>query len=132
MAADQDVAELLEDEGVGTIGLTLFVGEIPADVAAAVGVTMYPGGPPEHVLNGIAGPTLDMPRLQIVSRHTAEATAISKAQDSMVALSKIANQTIEGTRYRNITVLQSVGLLFRDQAGNRPHYGFNVECEREI
>ena len=132
--ADIELCEYLEDEGTFTVGATdgtgIFAGELPAGVINGAALTLYPGSPPEHNLKK-TGMTLEMPRLQLTVRNTVEATAITKAQDAAKALSKIANQTIEGTRFRSVTVLQTPGLLYRD-ASNRPVYGCNIACEREI
>lgn len=128
MPADQELAEFLEDEGLVTVGTDFFVGEMPAGVVNAGVITMYPGAPGEHNLS-TTGWTLEMPRCQVKFRNTTEATAISKAISAARSLSKIANQTIEGVRYRSVTVLQAPGILERD-ANNRPVYGFNLEAER--
>ena len=132
MPADAELAEYLEDEGVFTVGATngtgIFVGEMPAGVVNAAVITMYPGAPGEHVL-GTVGWSIEMPRLQLKVRNESEATAISKAQSAARALAKIANQVIEGVRYRSVTVLQAPGIIDRD-ANNRPIYGFNCEAER--
>lgn len=129
MAADLEIAEYLEDEGVGTVGTDLFAGEVPADVANAVVVTQFPGRAPELTLAS-DGWTHEFPRLQIRVRNTDEGNALTKAAACGDALSKVANQTIEGVRYRSVNMVQSPGLLFRDEQ-NRPNYGFNVEVERE-
>lgn len=132
--ADIELCEYLEDEGVFTVGATngtgIFAGEAPAGVVNAAALTLYPGGVPEHSL-GQVGATLEMPRLQLRVRNTDEATAITKAQNAAAAFSKVANQSIEGTRYRSVTVLQAPGLLYRD-ANNRGNYGFNIAVEREV
>lgn len=129
--ADLELCEYLEDEGVGTVGTTIFEGELPAGIVNGMVLTLYPGAPPEHALNGVAGATLEITRLQFRVRNTSEATAIANAQAAAASLSKVANQTIEGTRYRSVTVLQAPGLLYRDE-NNRPNYGFNIEGEREV
>lgn len=128
MPADAELCEYLEDEAVGTVGTDIFAGELPAGVANGMVLMQYPGGPPELTC-GSAGWTLEMPRLQLRVRNTSEATAMSKAKSAAEALSKVKNQTIEGTYYRAVTVLQSPGLLYRDE-NQRPNYGFNLEAEK--
>ena len=128
MPADQELAEYLEDAGVVTVGIDFYVGEMPAgDVNAGV-ITMYPGAPGELTL-GQVGWTIEMPRLQVKFRNTDEAACIALANAAARALSKVANQVIEGVRYRSVTVLQAPGIIDRD-ANNRPIYGFNCEAER--
>ena len=130
MPADSELCEYLEDEGVGTVGTDLFAGELPAGKVNGMGLTQYPGAPPELTC-GSAGLTLEVSRLQFRARNTDEATALTKAKLAAVAFSKVANQTIETVRYRSVTVLQSPGLLFRDE-NNRPNYGFNLEAEKVV
>lgn len=130
MAADQDMCEYLEDEGVGTIGTDLFVSELPAGKTDGMVVTQYPGAPPELVC-GTQGIRLDMPRFQFRCRYASEATAITKAEAAATALAKVENQSIEGTRYRSVIVLQTPGLLYRDE-NNAPNWGFNFEAERDV
>ena len=129
MPADQELAEFLEDAGICTVGTDFFVGELPAGVVNGGVITMYPGAIGDLVLNTIGGWTIERPRLQVKFRNTTETTAISKANAAARALSAIANQSIEGVRYRAVTVLQTPGILERD-ASNRPVYGFNIEAER--
>lgn len=130
MAADQDLCEYLEDELVGTIGTDLFVSELPAGKPEGMVLTMYPGAPPELTC-GSNGITVDMPRFQFQAHYATETTAIAKAEAAATALAKVANQSIEGTRYRSVTVLQTPGLLYRDK-NNRSVFGFNGEAERDV
>tara|TARA_Y100000310_G_scaffold98201_1_gene95931 strand:- start:24376 stop:24780 length:405 start_codon:yes stop_codon:yes gene_type:complete len=128
MAADLELAEYLEDQSVGTVGADLFAGTMPAGVVNAIGITQYPGAPPELTC-GSDGWTMEVSRLQVRVRNADEATALSKAKDAAEALTKVANQTIESVRYRAVTVLQSPGLLERD-ASNNTVVGFNIEAEK--
>lgn len=128
MPADNELAEYLEDEGVGTVGTDIFAGQIPEQVASAIVITQYPGKPPELTC-GSTGWNLEIPRLQVRCRNTDEATALSKANACGDALTKIANQTIESVYYRSVMLVQSPGLLYRDE-NNRPNYGFNIEAEK--
>ena len=130
MAADQDMVEYLEDEAVGTVGTDLFASELPAGKTEGMVVTQYPGAPPELTC-GSTGITVDMPRFQFRARYATETTAITKVEAAATALAKVQNQTIEGTRYRSVTVLQTPGLLFRDD-NNKPNWGFNFEAERDV
>lgn len=129
-AADLELAKHLATQAIGTVGTNLFAGELPAGVINGMVLTLYPGAPPELTC-GSNGINLEIGRLQFQVRNTAEATAITKAQDAAEIFAKIAGSTIEGTRYRSVTVLQTPGLLHRDES-NRPVYGMNVEFEREV
>lgn len=128
MPADAELVEYLEDQSVGTVGTDLFAGELPAGVVNGMVLTQYPGSPPELTC-GSNGWTLELPRLQFRVRNTSEATALTKCNLAAAAFTKVKNQTIESVYYRSVTVLQSPGLLYRDE-NNRPNYGFNLECEK--
>lgn len=128
MPADLELAEYLEDEGVGTVGTTLFAGELPAGIVNGMALTQYPGAPPELTC-GSNGWTLEFSRLQFIVRNTSEATALTNAKNAAAAFTKVKNQTIEAVYYRSVNVLQSPGLLYRDE-NNRPVYGFNLEAEK--
>lgn len=130
MAADQDMVEYLESQAVGTVGTDLFTSELPAGKADGMVVTQYPGAPPELTC-GSTGITVDMPRFQFRARYATETTAITKAEAAATALAKVKNQTIEGTRYRSVTVIQTPGLLYRDE-NKRGNWGFSFEAERDV
>jgi hypothetical protein len=128
MPADIELCEYLEDESVGTVGTDLFAGTLPAGVVNGMSLVIYPGAEPELTC-GSNGWNLERPRLQFLVRNTNEATALAKARDAAAAFSRIGRKTIEGTVYRAVTVLQTPGLLFRDE-NDRPNYGFNIEAEK--
>lgn len=128
MPADIELCEYLEDEGLGTVGSDLFAGTLPAGVVNGTVLTQYPGSPPELTC-GSNGWTLELPRLQLLVRNTDEATALNKARLMAQSLTRVKNQTIESVYYRAVTVLQSPGLLYRDE-NKRPNYGFNLEAEK--
>lgn len=130
MAADLDLATYLNAEAVGVLNTSLFAGTIPADVDNAIGLTMYPGPPPEQTC-GSGGITIEIGRIQVSVRNEDEATAIANANAAAVALARIAGNTLSGVRYRSVVVLQTPGLLFRDD-NDRPNYGFNIEYEKAM
>jgi len=130
MPADVELAEYLEDQSVGTVGTDLFWGTLPAGKVSGMVIAQYAGNPPELTC-GSDGITIEMPRLQLTVRNVDESTGMTKARLAAVALSKIKNQSIEGTYYRTVNVLQTPGLLGRD-SNNRPMYGFNLEAEKVV
>lgn len=130
MAADIDIATYLVAQGVGTaLGTDVFAGRMPSAVDGVV-VTSYPGRAPELVINS-NGYTHRFPRLQVLVRNSSEATAQSTADAAALALSKVKNTTLSGTRYRSVNVTQTPGLIERDE-NERYVYAFNVECEQGV
>lgn len=129
MPADMELAQYVNDAGLGTLGTDLFAGEIPAGVTTAMAFTQYPGGMPELTC-GSNGMVVERPRLQLRIRHTDETAALTLAKLVAILLSKIVGQSLSGVRYRAVTVLQTPGLLYRDE-NNHPNYGFNLEAEKD-
>lgn len=129
MAADDELRDWLAaaPQSYGTVGTDLFAGRLPAGVVNGTVLVMYPGKAPEFVCGGL---TLIIPRLQVRVRNTDDATAISKAEQLVLLLGAIVNQTIGGKYYRSVMPLQSAGLLFQDK-NDVANYGFNIEVERE-
>lgn len=128
MPADLELCEYLEDESVGTVGTDLFAGELPAGKSEGMVLTQYPGAPPELTC-GSNGWNLEISALQFRAQYANEATALTKAKLAAAALTKVKGQTIEAVYYRSVTVMQSPGLLYRDE-NNRTSVGFNLEAEK--
>lgn len=128
MAVDDELRDHLDTQGHGTAGTDLFSGKMPAGVVNATVVTMYQGSPPEHTC-GSDGFTLERPRVQVNVRNTSEASCQTQAAGVALELSKIENQSIGGVYYRSVLVLQTPGLLERDE-NDRPIYSFNCAVEK--
>ena len=128
-AAALHLAEYLEDASVGTVGTNIFSGKLRATPAEQVALLPYPGAPPEHVCGG--GMTISKERVQVLARSTTHAAAEALSWLCAQALSAIANQTIEGSRYRSVMLMQTPGILEYD-ADHNIVFVFNVEAEREV
>lgn len=130
MSASSELAEYLEDEVAAlTVGTTLFVDKQPAGAVNSARIVQYPGGTPEHRMDGTNEVRFTFPNLQIRVRNEVDATAFTIAEDAAKALGKVANQTIEGTFYRSVNLINQPGVVERD-ANDRITVGFNAQAER--
>ena len=95
MSLISEVAEYLEDEGIGTLGTDLFYSYLPDSVNACVAVLDTGGLQPDHYL-----PTAE-PTFQVYIRSTTYALGKAKLDDVRAALH----------RQRNVNLI-SGGLYF--------------------
>lgn len=129
-SASVELAEWLEDEGVGTVGEDIFVDKQPLGAVNGLRIVTYPGAPPAHRMDGTNEIRYTFPNIQVRVRNTDDATAVSVANAAARALGKIANQTIEGTYYRSVNLINQPGLIERDE-NDRMIQGFSAQAERQ-
>lgn len=125
-----EIGAYLVANGIGVLGTDLFKGPMPATPNKCVSILDYGGAAPDTVL-GAAGDTQENPRFQLLSRDTTLVGARAKAQEAFVALGKVKNMTLSGTRYLAIRPIQSPFFLMQD-ANNRIVYAVNFECQRML
>jgi predicted sugar kinase len=132
MATRDEIADLLEDASVGTVGTNIFKGQMPPAPDTCVAIIETPGREPEHHFgsNGIA---IEYPRVQIRCRGAQQdyATPAALAQTAYRAMAAVANDVLNGTRYLSIDPLQAPFLIDRDPQ-NRLIVGFNAQLTKEV
>lgn len=101
MPAADDLAEYLEDQGLGTVGTDIFTGDMN-DSPDNVIVLNQTGGMPPSVMGDY-----EQPGLQINIRNTSYAFAQTLALKILKKLHGIINTTIEGVLYHRIDVQSS-------------------------
>ena len=101
-----DVATQLETAGCGTVGTTIFVGQMPDSVDAGLVLNEYGGAPPEFDLSD-PGVHYELPHFQVFCRHTVYATGRALIESAYVALAKVVNQTLTSTQYLRIEPIQA-------------------------
>lgn len=133
MATRDEIADFLEDAGVGTVGTSLYKGQMPATPNVCGAVLDAGGLRPEYVMGSTGTISTERPKLQIRFRGEPGdyATPRGRAETAYRALAAVANQTINSTRYLSITPVQPPFTLNRDQ-NNRFEVGFNVEIEKAL
>lgn len=134
MAADKDIATILVNASVGTLGTDLFYGQGLSDTPDAQGAcTSYGSAPPDLAMTATVGSAITQrPRVQVVFRGALTDgggdAAMAKAVSAWNALQNY-KATVNGTNYLYVTCLQSPFYMGKDEQG-RPRYGFNVEAIR--
>ena len=128
----QDLVAFLAANGHGTAATDLFQDIMPPDPDVCVAVLSTPGGPSEGQF-GTDTLKYERPRASIWTRAGAEdiAAARTKAFAIYKDVGKIQAETVNGTFYNMLIVLQSPFHL-KDDHLKRPIYVFNVEAEKEV
>lgn len=116
-----DMSSYLQTEGVGTVGIDIFKGFIPETPNDCVVVFQRGGQPPMPYQFTTK---VELPELHVIVRadgDTAYEDAMEKANDVMVALHTLWEQTINGRRYLWVRALSSPTLLRYDYSMKPPH-----------
>jgi minor capsid protein len=125
----ETIAVYLEDADLGlTLGTNLFLTEMddPGMPSACVALYAYAGAPPLQVLDA-AGVKYAQPGLHVRCRAADYPTAEAQAEAIWLALSAVANQTIDGTWVLGVVPQQSPFSLGPDALG-RPVLVSNFIC----
>ncbi len=130
MSASSELATYLAAEVAALVEkTTLFTDKQPAGAVNSARLVQYPGAAPEHRMDGTNLIDFTFPNLQFRVRNQVDATAFTIAEDAAKALGKVANQTIGGTFYRSVNLINSPGLIERD-ANDLIIVGFSAQAER--
>lgn len=126
-----DIVTVLEDAGVGVLGVNIFVGSratVPAVVSGEVSlhVVATPGTSPEHTHNSVIVPGYVQPGAQLCARGEDLDLCYALAQDAYNACYAVRNQFINSGWYKWIRPTQEPydlgGVDDRDQV----RVAFNV------
>jgi len=101
-----DVGTYVAANGGGSVGTTIFEGQVPDDMNAGIGLFEYPGAPPDYSLDD-PGVHIEKPRFQVYCRHTDYTTGRALIETVYEALAKVVNQALSGTTYLRIEPLGS-------------------------
>jgi hypothetical protein len=132
MVMEVELAEYLEDGGIGTVGSTIFVGMLPDNIDSCIGV--FPMGglePIKAFSNGATRHVMDVGIAHIQVRNTSYSTGRSKISAIKALLDAVVETTIEAVVYHSIDAVSSEPATFRDEK-NRVHFTqkFKVVKER--
>jgi hypothetical protein len=134
----EDLGQYLQSEGLGTLGTDLFLGGIPLDAPNVVQVDEIaalvetPGFPAQYV-HDILEPSVEYPVIQLLVRGKPYdyATPRLRAQEILLALGKIHNQTLSGTFYFWCIPLHSPWKLSDDDF-SRPLMSCQFRCAKSV
>jgi hypothetical protein len=138
MSVLTDLGTYLQTAGLGTLGTTLFLGGLPLDAPNittqdAITALVETPGFPVQITHDVVGVSWEQPTVQVLTRGAPYdyAEARSRAQNILLALAQIRNQTLSGTYYFWVSPLQSVFKL-RDDDFARPIMTFQVRCGKAV
>lgn len=131
-----ELAQLIQDSGLATIGTNLFKSFMPDSPATAITVYETGGTLPQQTL-GSTNCAWEMPRVQIVCRSTDYQIARNKAEDIFGTMNGVVNQILKpstgaaGCRYIRIEAVQSPFSLGQD-ANARLQVVCNYQVMKEV
>ncbi len=96
MPAASDIAEYLEDQGHGTVGVDIFAGAYPDSPDNLVTVIQTQGLPP-HVVEAV-----EFPGIQVIVRNTDYDTAVTNINAIFKLLHQLTHTTMETRVYHRI------------------------------
>lgn len=99
-----DVAALLVEAGIGTLGGTIFLARMPDSPDECLTLREYGGAGPEYLYLG-ADPTQEWPRCQLEARSADYAAARLRIERCARVLGATRERVVNGTHYHRITPL---------------------------
>jgi len=130
----EEISGYLRDLGIVAVGSNFFLGDMPARALNPVAEIHETGGraPQETLDDGI---TFENPSFQISVRGDNSAEGDQQARrligDIWKALANVANQSIDGVTYQNISARQSPAFIGFDDNNNRL-YVANFDVAKEV
>jgi hypothetical protein len=130
--AIDDLAAYAVAQGIGVLGSTMQRFALTSSPDAQVALIPYAGLPSEQAF-GSDALKWEFPRIQVVSRGPKNdpRAAFQKAHDAYLAYGRIAAESLSGTFWHGVKVLQPPFSMGVDDNG-RPLYGFNLAIEKEV
>jgi len=119
-----DIGTYLQSQGIGTLGIDLFLGLMPDQPDNSIALFEYAGSPPDLHWNG------EYPGLQVRVRNKSYAAGRAKIDEVRKALHGLHETELSGTRYLLIKARGSPEILKRDN-NNRTEWFINFEIIKE-
>ena len=111
MPAAKDVAEYMEDQSIGTVGTTIFVGYMPDDPDDCISVTQYAGRPP------FSKERYERPGVQVRVRAVNQENAETTVFGIFNLLHDKEHVTMESRMYEHVEATASPSALGPDAKG---------------
>ena len=119
-----DMGTYLQAQGVGTLGVDMYLGLMPDQPDNCIALFEYAGSPPDLHWNG------EYPGLQVRVRHKSYSQGRAKIGQIVGLLHGLHETTLGGTRYLLLKARGSPEVLKRD-ASNRIEWFVNCETIKE-
>jgi len=120
-----DIASYLQTNGVGTVGVDIFLGSWPVGPNNAVAIFEYAGEPPDLHWPG------EYPGLQVQVRNKSYEAGRQKIEQVKNVLHGVAETVVNNHRYLLIRANQSPFFLERDE-NNRAVFVCNFRVIKEV
>lgn len=121
----RDIAQLLQVGGVGTLGVDIFLGQLPASPDNVAAVYEYAGEPPELHSN------IEFPSVQVLVRDRTYSAGRQRIGQVLTTLHGFHETVVSGKRYLLIKANQSPAFLERDD-NNRVIFVINFTIFKEV
>lgn len=108
-----EIGAYLAANSIGTVGTTIFYGQMPETPDDCVTLFEYAGEPPEDTHDA---QHYEKPGLQVLVRDTSYSDARTKIASISALLHTLANTSLTGTKYLYIRAVQSPFVLERDSS----------------
>lgn len=128
-----DMADWLETESIGVVhGVSLFSGRLPDTENNAIALLLYGANPASFVMDPEDNqPITERPTVQMLVRHEDFDAGLRTAIEAHRALLRLAGQTFQHTRFKDVAPIQSVPFYTGDDADGDPLFSCNYVIEVE-
>lgn len=131
-----DMGQRLVDEGFGTLGTDIFLGQEPEAPDNCIMLHEYPGRPSIRASASNPGEALaEQPRFQVVVRNTSYSTARTTLNNIFKKLDHYTG-TLNSVLYHYVHALDTPRLLKRDKAPGsqkvRPYVSQNYQAIKDV
>jgi hypothetical protein len=114
----QELGLYLQQNGHGTLGTDLFIGQVPNTPATMIALLQTGGEPPGRTHDTKGGVAYEHPTLAVWSRDTTPAAALTTAYSVRNTLEEIRNVSLNGSRYVAVEAMQEPFILRLDGSEN--------------
>lgn len=137
MSLLDDIGAYLQAQGIGTLGSTLFLSQLPESTSTGtvVGILESPAArPATRAMTGTVGTQavrLEWPRIQIQARSALYGPGRDKITDVVHRLDNLGPIVWSGVRYEKITCLTRPARLLRRDSNDRTIFYAEFEIAKE-
>lgn len=121
----EDIGQYLQSQGIGTLGVDIFLGILPSESDNCIALFEYAGSPPDLHWNG------EYPGLQVMVRNADYPAGRVKIEQVKNTLHGLYEQVLNGTRYLLIKAKQSPECLGLDD-NQRYEFVINFDVIKEV
>ncbi len=121
----KDIGQLLQSKGIGTLGVDIFLGQLPAKPDDIIAIFEYAGEPPDLHWQG------EYPRVQVLVRNKSYEKGREKIEEVKNVLHGVRETILGNKRYLLIQALQSPFFMQRDE-NNRAIFVCNFKIIKEV